>query len=126
MNTLELIEYLQTQKEDIEWVVNKKKTKAWRTLQQNKTYWKIFKGIWDKLWYSKEVVRTNILTALFWTYEVQMFWSTHLIPNKSSTTELDKQEAIQLIDGALEYAKKIDAWIEITSREVQDLYNTYI
>lgn len=125
MNTIKLIEYLQTQKEDINWVCEKSTTKAGRNLAQNRTFWKIFKGIWDKLWYSKEVVRTNILTALFWTYEVQMFWVTHLIPNKTSTTELDKQEWIQVIDWALEYAKKIDAWIEITSRDIQDLINSY-
>jgi hypothetical protein len=107
------------------YICYKKESKAWRTLAQNRTFWKIFKGIWDKLWYKKEVVRTNILTALFWTYEVYMFWERHLIPNKVSTTELSKEEWIQVIDWALEYAKKIDAWIEITSAEVTNLYESY-
>jgi len=125
MKTLQIIEMLEWQDEDIEWIIQKKNTKQGRTLAQNRTFWKIFKGIWDKLWYSKEVVRTNILTALFWTYEVQMFWTTHLIANKSSTTELSKEEAIQVIDWALEYAKKINAWIKITPKDIISLYETY-
>ena len=112
-------------KEEQEYIIEKSTTKPWRSLQQNKTFWKIFKGIGDKLWYSKEVVRTNILTALFWTYEVQMFWSTHLIANKSSTATLTKEEWIQVIDWALAYATKIDAWITITSIEVQSLYDSF-
>jgi len=121
----EIIAKLEEAREWELYILEKKETKAWRTLQQNKTYWKIFKGIWDKLWYSKEVVRSNVLTALFWTYQVLMFWEIHKLPKKSSTTELSKQEAIQVIDWALEYAKKIDAWIEITPREVQNLYDSY-
>jgi len=125
MKTKELITYLLTQDDDIEWIYEKKKSKPWRSLAQSRTFWKIFKGIWDKLWYSKEVVRTNILTALFWTYEVTMFWSTHLIANKSSTATLTKEEWIQVIDWALAYATKIDAWIQITSREIDSLYESF-
>jgi len=54
-----------------------------------------------------------------------MFWKVHLIANKSSTTELSKEEWIQVIDWALEYAKKINAWIEITPRDIQNLYESY-
>ena len=125
MKTKEVIAFLLTQEDNIEWIYEKKESKAWRSLAQNRTYWKIFKAIWDKLWYKKETVRTNILTALFWTYECRMFWEIHLVPNKTSTTELDKEEAIQVIDWALWYAQKIWAWIEITPREIQDLYNNY-
>ena len=125
MKTKDLIIYLLTQDDDVEWIYEKKKSKPGRSLQQNKTFWKIFKGIGGKLWYSKEVVRTNILTALFWTYEVQMFWSTHLIANKSSTATLTKEEWIQVIDWALAYATKIDAWIVITPIEVQSLYDSF-
>jgi len=45
------------------------------------------------------------------------------LPNKTSTTELNKDEATKLIDASLEYAKKIDAGIEITPRDIQNLYN---
>lgn len=122
----QVLEYLDKQKETQEIIVliSKKETQEMRTLAQNRTFWKIFKGIWDKLGYTKETVRTNILTALFWTYECKMFWEVHLVPNKTSTTELSKEEAIQVIDWALEYAKKIDAGIEITPREIQSLYDT--
>jgi hypothetical protein len=125
MKTKELIAFLLTQDDEIEWVYEKKESKLWRSLAQNRTYWKIFKWIWDKLGYKKETVRTNILTALFWTYECKMFWIIHLVPNKTSTTELDREEAIKVIDASLAYAKKIDAWIEITPKEIQDLYNNY-
>ena len=119
------MEYIDKGKEWQIYICVKEESKEGRTLQQNKTFWKIFKGIGDKLWYSKEVVRTNILTALFWTYEVTMFWSTHLIANKSSTATLTKEEWIQVIDWALAYATKIDAWITITSAEVDSLYKSY-
>ena len=118
-------EYMDNWKPEQEYICEKISTKAGRTLSQNSTFWKIFKGIGDKLWYSKEVVRTNILTALFWTYEVQMFWSTHLIANKTSTATLTKEEWIHVIDWALAYATKIDAWIVITSREIKSLYESY-
>lgn len=124
-NAIEVMNYLDKWKEGQIYICVKEESKEWRTLAQNRTYWKIFKGIGDKLWYSKEVVRTNILTALFWTYEVKMFWEVHLVPNKTSTTELSKDEAKQVIDASLEYAKKIDAGIEITPREVQSLYESY-
>ncbi len=124
--TKEVIQdYMDNWKEEQEYIIEKATTKPWRSLQQNKTFWKIFKGIGDKLWYSKEVVRTNILTAIFWTYETQMFWETHLIANKTSTATLTKEEWIQVIDWALAYAKKIDAGIEITSAEVDSLYKSY-
>ena len=117
--------YMDKNPDDQIYIIDKKETKAGRTRQQEKTYWKIFKWIGGKLWYKKEVVRTNLLTALFWTYEVKMFWEIHLIPNKTSTTELTKEDAIDLIDASLAYAKKIDAWIEIEWPEIQSLYNTY-
>lgn len=120
-----LLPILESAEEELLWILEKKETKAGRTLAQNRTYWKIFKGIGDKLGYPKEVVKRNILIALFWTYECQMFWEVHLIPNKSSTTELDKTEAIQVIDWALEYAKKIDAGITITPKEITSLYESY-
>jgi len=123
-NKEKVLEYLEKDKWSI-YIIEKHTTKAGRTLAQNRTFYKIFKGIWDKLWYSKETVKKNILTALFWTYECKMFWKIHLIPNKLSTTELSKEEAIELITGALEYAKKIDAGIEIIPREVNDLYNSF-
>jgi hypothetical protein len=118
-------EYIDNWKEDQEYIIEKTTTKAGRSQAQNRTFWKIFKGIGDKLWYSKEIVRTNILTALFWTYEVQMFWSTHLIANKTSTATLTKEEGIQVIDGALAYATKIDAGITITPREITSLYESF-
>ena len=124
-NKEQIIEFVNNWKEEQIYICEKKESKPWRTLAQNRTFWKIFKGIWDKLWYSKEIVKTNILTALFWTYQVQMFWKVHLIANKSSTTELSKEEWIQVIDWALEYAKKINAWIEITPRDIQNLYESY-
>ena len=124
-NKEEILNFLENKKDDIRWFIDKEKNKSSHTRQQQKTFWKIFKAIGDKLWYSKEVVRTNILTALFWTYEVTMFWSTHLIANKSSTATLTKEEWIQVIDWALAYATKIDAWIQITSREIDSLYESF-
>ena len=121
----QILDFLEDRDEETIYIIEKSTTKAGRSLQQNKTFWKIFKAIGDKLWYSKEVVRTNILTALFWTYEVTMFWSTHLIANKSSTATLTKEEWIQVIDWALAYATKIDAWIQITSREIDSLYESF-
>lgn len=122
---IEIIDYLKRQKDNQEWIIQKIESKQWRTLTQNCTYYMIFWAIWNKLWYDKEVVKRNILTALFWTYECTMFWDIHLVPNKLRTRDLDKKEAIRLIDSSLEYAKKIWAWIEITGAEIRSLYDSY-
>lgn len=125
MQTQDTIKYLHTQKDDVEWVLEKTTTKKGRTLAQNRTFKKIFTWIGNYLGYTKEEVRTKILIALFWTYELKMLWSTHLIPNKTSTADLTKEEGILVIEWSLAYAKKIGAGIEITSREISSLYNTY-
>ncbi len=121
-NKEKIIEYM---KDDQEYICCKVESKEGRTIAQNRTYWKIFTGIGQKLWYSKEETKLNILTALFWTYEIKMFWEVHKIPHKTSTTQLSKDEAIHLIDSSLAYAKKIGAWIKIEPREITSLYNTY-
>ena len=122
---LEIEKYMDKWTEEQEYIIDKKESKAGKTRRQEKTYYKIFWWIWNFLWYDKEVVKQNILKALFGTYEVKMFWETHLVANKSRTRDLTKEEAILLIDSSLAYAKNIGAGIEITSVEMQSLYDSY-
>ena len=104
-------------------LVSTKETREMKSRQQEKTYYKIFDWIGKYLWYDKEIVKQNILKALFWTYEVKMFWEIHLVANISRTRDLKKDQARLLIDWSLEYAKKIGAWIDITPKEVKSLYD---
>jgi hypothetical protein len=42
VKTKEVIEFLETQSKDVDWVIQKKETKQGRSLAQNRTWYKLF------------------------------------------------------------------------------------
>ena len=121
MNTIELIEYLQTQKEDINWVCKKKETKAGRTLWQNNFFYWLFWEIEKQTPFSSEIIKQYILSRVFWKKEV--LWE--LINNKTQTSKLDKKEAGDLINWVKEFCQEHTINIKYTSSEFESLINSY-
>ncbi len=125
MKTLELIEYLQTQKEDINWVCEKTKNKSWRTLSQNKAFQKLFTDIWNHLWEDKDDIHDMMLWWVFGTKEVTIGRITKDVLIEKHTANLSMEKWTKLIDTILAFCKKYDLPITITSREIQSLYESY-
>ena len=124
-NTIcEYLESLKQNEEIIVWI-NKKETRETRSLAQNNTFWKLFTEIWNKLWYKKEEIHDFMLWWVFWTYEVKIWPITKQMLNKPKTSELNKEEWIHFIDAILEFCKSNDIGVEITSKEIQSLYDSY-
>lgn len=121
MNTLETINYLQTQKEETEWVLEKKNTKKGRTLWQNSFFYWLFNSIEKQSPFSTEVIKQYILWRVFWKKEV--YWD--LVNNKTQTSKLEKKEADDLINWLIIFCE--ENWLEIkyTNRDFENLLNTY-
>jgi len=125
MKTLEAIEYLKTQSEEIDWVFDKINTKAGKTRQQEKTYYKLFGAISKHLWYSLDEVKIYVLSGCFWTKKLKMNREEIEIPVISRTRDLTKEQWIFLIDTLISFAKIKNVPVKITSAEIDSLYNSY-
>ncbi len=97
-------------------------SKEKRSIAQNSTFYRCFDLISKKMWVSKETIKQNILKALFWV-EISKFGGV-IYENaiKPHTSELNKEEAILLIESSIEFAKKLWMGEIVTSREVQSLF----
>lgn len=125
MKTNELIEFLQKQKHNQEWIIQKTNSKKWRTLAQNKTFWKLFKDVGNHLWESKDDVHDMMLWWVFWTKEVTIWILTKEVLIEKHTSKLTKEKGIKFIDTMLAFCKKYNLPITITSREIESLYKSY-
>ena len=65
------------------------------------------------------------LQAMYWVTKIRIFWKDTYVPNKCSLKDLDIEQSSILIEESLEYAKKIRAPVEITAREMKDLYESW-
>ena len=123
----QITEYLEKQKEDKELVVYiaNSETKEIRTLQQNKTFYKLFTDIWNHLWEKKDDVKEMLLAWVFWTRLVKIWKIEKEVNIEKHTSELTKEQWIKFIDTILAFCEREKLPITITSREIESLYNSY-
>lgn len=120
----EYLESLKQNEEIIVWI-NKKENRETRSLSQSRTFRLLFTGIWNHLWYSKEEIHDIMLWWVFGTYEVVLWPITKQMLNKPKTSELSKEEWIHFITSIIEFCKKENIPVEITSRDIQSLYDSF-
>lgn len=106
-------------------LISTKYTKEMRTLVQNRMFKWLFSEIWKHLWYRKEDIQKFFMKWLFWVKEIELFWVKQEVENISSTKDLEKEQAIYLIDSLLEFIQKHKINCKYTPREVQSLYDSY-
>lgn len=125
MKTKEVIEFLETQPKDVDWVIQKKETKQGRSLAQNRTWYKLFWAISKHLGYSIQEVKIYMLSWCFWTKTLKMSREKIEVPVISNTSDLTKEQWIFFIDTIIAFAKIKNVPVEITSEEVRNLYDSY-
>lgn len=124
-NKEKIIEYISKSKEEQIYIIDKKESKAWRTRQQEKTYYKILNAIANHLGYNIEEVKIYILSWCFGTHPLKLSKEYMEIPNISRTSILTKEQWIFFIDTLLAFVTIKDVPVQITSAEVQSLYDSY-
>lgn len=124
-NKTQVIEYINKGKEWQRYIVCKEESKEWRTLAQNRTWWKLLTAIWVHKYWDTEDAKKYTLIFMFWHKENKYKWRTIYIPNETSTKALSKEKAIKYLDFLIEYCKEEKVPVVITPREIQDLYNYY-
>ena len=100
-------------------------TKEKRTLAQNSTIYKILDAISKHLWSPVQEVKIYMLSWCFWTHKIKLSKNEIEVPNISNTSELTKEQWIFFIDTLLTFSRIKDVPIEITSNEIQSLYDSY-
>jgi hypothetical protein len=118
-------EYINKGKEEQIYICEKKETKAWRLLTQNRMFKWLFWEISKTLWINARDVQWFFMKALFWVKEIELFWQIQEIALINSTTELTKEEAIHLIDKILEFIQAHKINCKYTSREFESLIESY-
>ncbi len=112
-------------KKKITVLISDKETKEMRTLAQNRTWYKLFNWIAVHLWLSKQEVKIYFLIWCFWSKKLQLSKEIMDIPIISETHLLTKDQGIFLIDTLISFTKIKNIPIEITSKELDNLYATY-
>jgi len=120
------MEYIDKGKEDQVYICVKKESKEWRTIQQNRTWYKLFNSISSHLWYNVDEVKMFLLAGTFGTHKMKLNTEEIEVPNENKTSKLTKEQWIFFIDTILQFVKLKDIPVEITSAETQNLYNSYI
>jgi len=124
-NKTKIIDYLNKWKEGQEYICDKIESKAGRTRQQEKTYYKLINAISTHLWYNTEETKIFLLAGTFGTHKMKLHKEEIEVPNESRTSSLTKEQAIFFIDTILAFVKIKDIPVKITPREVQSLYDSY-
>lgn len=117
--------YMDKYPDDQIYIIHKKESKPWRTLQQNNTFYKLFTDIGNHLWEDKDDVHDMMLWWTFWTREVTIWKIKKEVLIEKHTSKLDKEQGTRFIKTILAFCEKYDLPITVTSREIQSLYNTY-
>lgn len=105
--------------------IEEKESKESKTRQQEKTYYKILTAISKHLWYDMQEVKIYLLSGCFWTHKLKLSKTEIEVPNISQTSMLTKEQWIFFIDTILTFAKLKNVPIEITSAEMQNLFDSY-
>lgn len=125
LKTLELIEWLSNQKQDLEWLLFKADTKAARTEAQKRTFELLFWIISKHNWYHRDEIKIFFLTWCFWQKPLKMWTREIMVPIVWSTMWLSKEQWIFLIDTILEYIKIENIWFTLNTKEIQSLYDSF-
>ena len=119
----EIKEFLKYVPDEFIWFIEEYKgKKIQKSRVQERTYYRCFKVIWDKIWMDKERVKINSLKCCFWVTKEEFGGVVFENAIKPRTSDLNKEEASLLIDFLIEHWKII--WIPhmVTPRELQDLF----
>lgn len=103
----------------------KEESKEGRTLQQNRTWYKLFNWISSHLWYNTDEVKSFLLAGTFGTHKMKLNTEEIEVPNESRTSMLTKEQGIFFIETILAFVKMKDIPINITPIEVQSLYDSF-
>ena len=112
-------------KEKLVAFIDTKESKAIRTRTQEKSYYRLFNWIAQHLWNNIQEVKIYFLIGCFWSKKIQLSKNYIEIPIISQTRDLTKEQAIFLIDTLIAFTKLKNIPCEITSRELESLYNSY-
>jgi len=105
--------------------IAEKETKEMRSLWQNNFFWGLFTEIWKYMWEDKETVRTIFMWIAFWLREYKLNnWKSINIPKKAHTADLEKTEAIYLIDLLWKFIEDKNIPCKYTPKEIQSLYDS--
>lgn len=118
-------EYLDKWKEKQIYICEKKETKAGRTLQQNKTWYKLFWWIAKHLWNDIQEVKIYFMIWCFGSKKICLSLNEMEIPIVSETHKLTKEQWIFLIDTLITFTKIKNIPIEICSNDIKSLYDSY-
>jgi len=118
-------QYIDKGKQDQVYICVKEENKEWRTIAQNRTWYKLFNWISTHLWYNIEEVKSFLLAGTFGTHKMKLNTEEIEVPNESRTSKLTKEQWIFFIDTILKFVKLKDIPVEITPREIQSLYDSY-
>ena len=102
-----------------------KKSKRWRSIAQNNSFYKLFTDIWNHLWEDKEAVKEMLLAWIFWTTIKKLWIFEKDVNNEPKTSKLSIEQWKEFIDKTLAFVDKYQMPITLTSIEKQDLYNWY-
>ena len=103
----------------------KEESKEWRTIQQNKVFYRLFNWISSHLWYNTDEVKSFLLAGTFGTHKMKLNTEEIEVPNESRTSQLTKEQGIFFIETILAFVKLKDIPIQITPIEVQSLYDSF-
>lgn len=88
-----------------------------KTRAQERTYYRCFSVIWNKLGYSGAKVKSIMLKAVFGVDKIKAGGIEWEEAKKPSTKDLTKEEAQLLIDAMIQFAKNLWLWDIVTPRE---------
>ena len=106
-------------------LISTKYTREMRTTIQNRMFKWLFSEIWKHLWYRMENIQGFFMKSLFWVKEIELFWNKQEVQLINSTKDLEKEQAIYLIDSILQFIEKHKISCKYKPRDVQSLYDSY-
>jgi hypothetical protein len=121
----DILLFLEDKNESKIFEIKEKREKSIRSIRQNDTFYKLFTEIWKHLWYNKDEMHDILLWWVFGTYDIEIWPIKRQMLNKPETSKLTKEEWTLFITAIIEFCKKHNIPVEITSRELESLYNTY-
>lgn len=124
-NKQEIIDFLDTQKEDALFFIDKEESRASKTRQQEKTYYKLMTDISKHLWYNVDEVKMYLLSWCFWTKKLKLSKTEIEIPVISRTRDFTKEQWIFFIDTLLKFIELKKIPITLTTQDVKNLYDNY-
>ena len=100
-------------------------TKEKRSLAQNAGFHQWIDAICKHTWDEMDDLKQRLLVKLFWNSVKKIWWEDIIVQNKTSTKNMDKEEASKYIDAVNTIWKFLWMWILIKSRDVLNLYDSY-